>query len=186
MAKQRARLVATFSRLGLNRNCIPRGASSTDEEISRQATLGLVLARDGLCGVCHSERLFQKVDVVSLLRALCRCVDVLKVSTQFRLPRFIHVLSQLTPVQWAANIPFQDRTAELYPAASTSSERSQALTSLRANIYDTLENLLILVLTRLRQLESDPHDQKTITEFRRVVEVALNYVGLDSTVRMLK
>ena len=51
----------------------------TKEEVYKLSSLGLGMAQNGLCGLHRSHHLFLRVDVLSLLRVVCRCVDAIRV-----------------------------------------------------------------------------------------------------------
>jgi hypothetical protein len=66
------------------------GTVGNVDEICRLTTLGIETVRDGLIMVRRSQSCFQSIGMLSILRALCRCVDAVKVSYEIDFDSSIH------------------------------------------------------------------------------------------------
>ena len=140
--------------------------------------------RDGLVLV-HRSQVLESIEMLSLLQALCRCVDVVKVSYLLFVvspstapAKFLY--NFLVSCQWLEQALLQDRTNSWGAPDGT-----QPSSGLRSKLFDVVEDILLLLLNRFRQMKIDS-DRNMTTGFRQSLLDALNHVSSDSSVRLLQ
>ena len=160
-------------------------SAGAKKELFRFAAFGLAMACDGLCIIRRSHQSFQVVDIPSLLRAICRCGDALKVSLDENYiagPQMAKSCSYNVS-QWAEIESSQSSTNVLFsPSRSADSETPSHSIALRDKASDLLEDLILLVLSRLHQLKSSPFDRRVTGDLQNLILSTLNYLGLNTTV----